>query len=56
MAAAEVESGKLKRCAGCEWPGVRYCSAACQKQHWKAGGHKQACAGLLAARQQLQQG
>jgi hypothetical protein len=28
-------------CARCRC--VRYCSAACQKVHWKQGGHKQAC-------------
>jgi hypothetical protein len=28
-------------CGGCT--GVRYCSAACQKVHWKQGGHKQEC-------------
>jgi hypothetical protein len=29
------------RCARCK--SVKYCSAACQKVHWKHGGHKQAC-------------
>jgi hypothetical protein len=28
-------------CGGCT--GVMYCSAACQKVHWKQGGHKQEC-------------
>jgi hypothetical protein len=28
----------LHRCGGCK--GVMYCSAACQKVHWKQGGHK----------------
>ena len=27
----------LHRCGGCK--GVMYCSAACQKVHWKQGGH-----------------
>jgi hypothetical protein len=31
----------LHRCGGCK--GVMYCSAACQKVHWKQGGHKQEC-------------
>jgi hypothetical protein len=31
----------LHRCGGCR--GVMYCSAACQKVHWKQGGHKQEC-------------
>jgi hypothetical protein len=31
----------LNRCGGCM--GVRYCSAECQKVHWKQGGHKHAC-------------
>ena len=30
-----------KRCNRCS--AVAYCSAACQKQHWKRGGHKVAC-------------
>uniref|UniRef100_A0A0G4FPA5 phytol kinase n=1 Tax=Chromera velia CCMP2878 TaxID=1169474 RepID=A0A0G4FPA5_9ALVE len=35
----------LKRCSGCQH--AQYCSAACQKLHWK-GGHKKEC-GLLKA-------
>jgi tetratricopeptide (TPR) repeat protein len=31
----------LHRCGWCK--GVMYCSAACQKVHWKQGGHKQEC-------------
>jgi hypothetical protein len=31
----------LHLCARCR--GVKYCSAACQKVHWKQGGHKQEC-------------
>jgi tetratricopeptide (TPR) repeat protein len=31
----------LHRCGGCK--SVMYCSAACQKVHWKQGGHKQEC-------------
>jgi hypothetical protein len=31
----------LHLCARCR--GVKYCSAACQKVHWKQGGHKQKC-------------
>jgi tetratricopeptide (TPR) repeat protein len=31
----------LHLCARCK--GVMYCSAACQKVHWKQGGHKQEC-------------
>jgi tetratricopeptide (TPR) repeat protein len=31
----------LLRCARCK--SVMYCSAACQKVHWKQGGHKHAC-------------
>jgi tetratricopeptide (TPR) repeat protein len=31
----------LHLCARCR--GVMYCSAACQKVHWKQGGHKQEC-------------
>ncbi|KAG2435819.1 hypothetical protein HXX76_007014 [Chlamydomonas incerta] len=31
---------ELKRCTGCRV--VRYCGAACQREHWK-GGHKEAC-------------
>jgi tetratricopeptide (TPR) repeat protein len=47
-------TGDASKCAndGCSKPGVhlcsrcrgvKYCSAACQKVHWKQGGHKQEC-------------
>jgi len=48
------ESVSLQSCAVCGLPstsrcsrcrGVRYCSRAHQALHWKAGGHKDACAG-----------
>jgi hypothetical protein len=42
---SEVEM-KTQVCAGCR--GVRYCSAACQKAHWKAG-HKEVCKAAQAA-------
>ena len=32
---------KLKKCGHCGK--VSYCSVDCQRQHWKQGGHKQAC-------------
>jgi hypothetical protein len=38
----------LLRCAGCM--SVKYCSAACQKVHWKQGGHKQECSAICAKR------
>ena len=31
----------LKKCARCL--AVHYCDGACQRKHWKRGGHKQAC-------------
>ena len=34
-----TEADTMKRCAGCRW--ARYCSEACQKEHWKS--HKIAC-------------
>jgi hypothetical protein len=37
---------KTQVCAACR--GVRYCSAACQKAHWRAG-HKEACKAAQAA-------
>ncbi len=33
---------ELKKCGACGK--ASYCSVACQKKHWKHGGHKQACA------------
>ncbi|PNW81834.1 hypothetical protein CHLRE_06g262350v5 [Chlamydomonas reinhardtii] len=35
--------GRIKTCSRCS--AVRYCSGACQLQHWTTGGHKEACAG-----------
>lgn len=29
---------------------VRYCSAHCQAQHWKEGGHREECAALRSRR------
>jgi hypothetical protein len=37
---------KTQRCAGCRQ--TRYCSAACQKAHWRAG-HKEVCKAAQAA-------
>jgi hypothetical protein len=50
----EMRAGDTTKCANdvCTKPGehlcsrcraVKYCSASCQKVHWKQGGHKQAC-------------
>ncbi|PNH06169.1 hypothetical protein TSOC_007496 [Tetrabaena socialis] len=36
----------LHRCSGCK--AVRYCGTGCQKQHWRDGRHKEACACLRA--------
>jgi hypothetical protein len=36
-----VKSSDLKRCSYCLL--VYYCSRECQKQAWKAGGHKYLC-------------
>jgi hypothetical protein len=41
MAAAAKGLPKLLRCSKCK--SVAYCGAACQRVHWKAGGHKAAC-------------
>jgi hypothetical protein len=35
------EIGTMKRCGRCHR--VNYCSVACQKLHWKRGGHKAVC-------------
>jgi len=32
-----------QKCGRCRL--VKYCSASCQRAHWKAGGHKQICLG-----------
>jgi tetratricopeptide (TPR) repeat protein len=37
----ECTAPGVHRCARCR--AVKYCSAACQKVHWKQGGHKQEC-------------
>ncbi|PNH09127.1 hypothetical protein TSOC_004295 [Tetrabaena socialis] len=39
----------LRKCSGCR--AVRYCGTACQGQHWREGGHREACARLRAATQ-----
>jgi TPR repeat protein len=36
--------GTMKRCSRCQ--AVFYCSAKCQTQHWKGGGHKAVCRAL----------
>ena len=41
-----AKPGAQLRCAGCLV--FRYCDQACQKQHWKQGGHKKACASKWA--------
>ena len=37
--AAPLETG-IKRCSRCK---TRYCSAACQREHWRRGDHKKKC-------------
>ncbi|PNH07968.1 hypothetical protein TSOC_005525 [Tetrabaena socialis] len=44
----------LRKCARCE--AVRYCGAGCQGQHWREGGHREACARLRAATQAVRGG
>lgn len=39
-----VEAPGNSRCAGCR--NVNYCSREHQKQHWKTGGHREACGGI----------
>ncbi|PNH08346.1 hypothetical protein TSOC_005066 [Tetrabaena socialis] len=39
----------LLMCNGCQ--AVWYCGQGCQRQHWRATGHRGACAGLRAARE-----
>ena len=43
--AAPLETG-IKRCSRCK---TRYCSAACQREHWRRGGHKATCE-IIASR------
>ena len=43
---AEKWLDTLKTCARCL--AVHYCDGACQRKHWKRGGHKQACKERLA--------
>jgi hypothetical protein len=53
MGSGVTVGGALVACGGCGKDGarlqcsrckvVRYCDPACQKTHWKAGGHKAAC-------------
>ena len=38
---AEKRLDALKKCARCL--AVHYCDGACQRKHWKRGGHKEAC-------------
>ena len=42
------EAERLKTCEACRT--ARYCSARCQRQAWREGGHKQCCAALAAER------
>ena len=43
---AEKRLDALKKCARCL--AVHYCDGACQRKHWKRGGHKQVCKERLA--------
>ena len=43
-----TDSGASKKCSGCNMR--YYCSTACQKEHWKTGGHKHECAELKNTR------
>ena len=43
---AEKHLDALKKCGRCL--AVHYCDGACQRSHWKRGGHKQACKEQLA--------
>ena len=43
---AEKRLDALKKCGRCL--AVHYCDGACQREHWKRGGHKQACKERLA--------
>ncbi|PNH09262.1 hypothetical protein TSOC_004123 [Tetrabaena socialis] len=44
----------LRKCSGCK--AVRYCSNGCQAQHWRDGGHKEACPQLRATMQAVRGG
>ena len=50
--AAATGLPQLLRCSKCK--SVAYCGAACQRVHWKAGGHKAACK-KIQSKQQRQQ-
>lgn len=40
------ESNRLLKCGRCK--SVSYCTEACQKKHWKEGGHKSVCKQVVA--------
>ncbi|PRW20495.1 histone-lysine N-methyltransferase SET domain containing [Chlorella sorokiniana] len=42
------EVDRLKLCEACRT--ARYCSARCQREAWRAGGHRQCCSALAAER------
>lgn len=42
------EAERLKTCEACRT--ARYCSARCQRQAWRQGGHRPCCAALEAGR------
>ncbi|PNH07420.1 hypothetical protein TSOC_006126 [Tetrabaena socialis] len=44
----------LRKCSGCK--AVRYCGVGCQGQHWREGGHREACARLRAVTQAVRGG
>ena len=48
------EVARLKVCEACRT--ARYCSARCQGEAWRAGGHRQCCAALAAERAGGRQG
>jgi len=44
-----AEGGRLRKCGGCQLGArLRYCSVACQEQHWAAA-HREQCSGRAAA-------
>ena len=53
---APSAGAKLRACGHCM--SVRYCSAACQAEHWREGGHKEACPRLrdIRARKKAAEG